>query len=106
MFQLRKEGESYPTPIKVRVPNGDKHIDQECTVSFCVLPSTEAVKLTIEGDGKFMAAAITGWEGISDADGKEIPCSPENIAVLAEIPYFSGAVIRAYFDRFYPRKNF
>ena len=106
MFQLPDPQAAYPTGVKVRVPADGAHIDAECSVTFRVLPASEASRLMLISDQALLKAAVAGWDGILGEDGEPIPCTPENIGIVAERPYFASAAVNAYLRRFHPRKNF
>lgn len=106
MFQLPDPQATYPTDVKVRVPNDGAHVDVECSVTFRILPASETARLTLISDQALLKVAIAGWDNILDEDGQPIPCTPENIERVSERPYFASAAVSAYLRRFHPRKNF
>ena len=106
MFRLPKADDTYPTKVTVRQPSGDAHRVVKCTVIFRLLGASEAADLAVQGDHVFLKRAIAGWEDVSDENGDAIPCDDENIARVAQVPYFAAAAVGAYFNRFHPRKNY
>lgn len=52
----------------------------------------EAIETDIEVEKAAMA--IESWEGVTDPEGKELPCTPVNAAkVLRDLPYFRKEVL-------------
>lgn len=105
MFRLPGE-ESYPTPAVIQCPSGADTVEREITVHLRVIPSSEYLQLSRQGDAAVLARIVTGWEGVHDAEGQPLPFTPENLRLAAEIPYFAVGVVRAYMDRFSSVKNF
>lgn len=46
----------------------------------------------------FVASVATGWKGVLDDDGKEIPFSPDALRRLLDIPGVAGLVFKRYLE--------
>ena len=81
------------------VPAADGAVVAEtCRIQFRLLGRAAHRELLGASDAAFLAAVIVDWQLVCDEDGAEIPCTPEAIERLADIPYFARAVALAYAD--------
>lgn len=98
-FRLADQAAVYPTGVRIDVPGVDGPEAHECTLHFRLLDAEVARKLALESDEAFFLNALAGWEGIAAHDGSPLEFTPENVALLAAIPYFVRGASSAY-DRF------
>ena len=114
MFRL-EESHEFEWPVVIRKPVGvnargepdyERH---KITVTFEAMPLDEAADaMAADGDPgtesgtdephePLMQRVIKGWDGVHDADGKPLPCTPENVRRLTRIGYVGAALTEAYF---------
>lgn len=100
-FKLADPEATYRTIVQVEVPADGGPQTQEFTAVFRLVPPEEidelAKKTGPEYDRAFLHASLKGWEDVAGADGQPLPYTPENVDLLARIPYLVRAVDRAYF---------
>ena len=48
-------------------------------------------------DAEFAREVITGWQGVTDAKGADVPYSNEALSKLLDVPLVAGAIVQAFF---------
>ena len=92
-FRVADPDALYRVAVPIDVPGEDGPVRHECTLAFRLLDAPATEKLVLETDRAYVAGVVAGWEGIEGADGKPLAFSEENLALLADIPYFARAVV-------------
>lgn len=91
---------TFSWPVTVEIPqDGGKHVTGTITVTFNRLTDGQIQTAKVD-DEEFCRALVAGWKGIADAQGADLPYSPQALdEVLAGPvgPYFRMGVIRAFF---------
>ena len=96
MFKIQQNPE-FSHKVKVRVPVDGGFADQEFTARFRVLPWEEVAAL--DHDNAAQARLIlSGWEGIVDEAGHEVPFSDEARDQMIGLIYVRLAILRTYTD--------
>ena len=57
---------------------------------------SEFQKLIDKGDLDLVETVLTGWEGIADEAGKELPFTKSTLKEMLDDPYFTRGIIAAY----------
>lgn len=101
MFVLSKNG-SYSWPVSHDVPvSGGKFEKQTFDAEFKRM-SQSRFKELMDGekssDNEFCREVITGWKGIKDDKGEEVPFSQEALEDLLEVPQLAKNIVFAYMD--------
>jgi hypothetical protein len=104
MFVL-SQSESYTWPVTVEFPvDGGRFDKQAFDAEFRRLPqsrireiwdSIQAGDLT---DDELCNEVLTGWAGIQDAKGGEVPYSEKAKGDLLNVPLVAAAVVSAWLD--------
>ncbi|MCK5296138.1 MAG: hypothetical protein KAJ75_04545, partial [Alphaproteobacteria bacterium] len=96
-------------PVKVTVPvDGGRHHEQTFTAKFKILDHDKIESLDIAAiDDELLKESVVGFEGITDADGLEVPYSDENKALILNIVFVRLALMQAYSEAVikHKRKN-
>jgi hypothetical protein len=107
MFKLMKSPISVWWEITIRIPAEDGMIGQEHTIELQYRVPTD-----LREGGALSAAPlaelITGWRGVADEDGAELPFSPETKAALLANPFVlraADAGLRQIYAGDFQRKN-
>lgn len=97
MFKLAKERriKNWPTTVVVPQDNG-KTAESKIKLDLLLLNNDETNKLMREGDKALFKKVITGWHGLGDEEGNELPFTEENLAAAAVNPHFAQAALQAY----------
>lgn len=99
--------------VTVKEPmNGTGFKAHKLLIDFEVIPKSEAVDLSKDGDSPLLMTVIKGWGdpkrdgrgGVENADGTPVPFSEEALAQLVDIPWVSTGLARAYMDTAYGGK--
>jgi len=105
MAFVLKKANTYKWPVSVDVPvDGGKHDKVTFDVEFKDLTQSrllEIAELSSEGglsDVDVAREVMTGWAGITDEDGKELPYSITKRDELLEVPMVASAIAGAYLD--------
>lgn len=85
----------FRAPIEVRLPSGE---GQQFIALMRELPTAKFKRVAIDAgdDIKLLEAALVGWEGITDAAGKEVPFNAANRDVIIDWTAVRVALVRAY----------
>ena len=106
MFQIAQPGTLYRTDVEVVVPQEKGGAEtHDIVVLFTCINSEHYLEYAAKGDEETVRQIVRGWEGILDHTGKALPYTKENLNMLSCLTYFRLAVLRAYNERFAPRKN-
>lgn len=65
------------------------------------MPQSElsaTLKLQDVSFSEWLAERITGWSGVLDQDGNEVPFTPPNLAVLLDVVGMSSLITTAYLE--------
>lgn len=106
MFRLQERHE-FEWPVEIRKPVGvdpkgrPRYETHRITCTFLAVPLDEAAGV-LHGDDEspsepLLQRVITGWSGVQDEDGEDLPCTPDTIRRLTKIGYVGAAVTEAYF---------
>ncbi len=94
---------TYRYPVVVRfLDEAGKRVERTFHAHFRRLKRSEVRELLARAekgeveDRELLARILADWEGIEDAAGKPIPCTPETIAEIAEIPEVAAAIAAAW----------
>jgi hypothetical protein len=49
-------------------------------------------------DERLLKAVVVDWDGVADEDGEPLPCTPENLAALVDIPYIRKPAATIYIE--------
>lgn len=83
-------------PVTVSIPqDGGKTTKATFKADFEVLGQDELLDITNEGKD-VLERVLTGWEGVADENGAEIPFNAEAKAQLLQIQYVRQALYAAY----------
>tara|TARA_R110000772_G_C13059920_1_gene415152 strand:+ start:47 stop:391 length:345 start_codon:yes stop_codon:yes gene_type:complete len=101
---ILKQSDTFSWPVTFDLPvDGGLHETQAFDVQFKRMPQKwireiakkiDADKVT---DTEVAKEILSGWAGITDESGKEIPFSQKTMEQLLEIPTLSGSVVLAFF---------
>tara|TARA_R110000787_G_scaffold90044_1_gene190496 strand:+ start:9069 stop:9413 length:345 start_codon:yes stop_codon:yes gene_type:complete len=105
MAFVLKKSNTYKWPVSVDVPvDGGKHERVTFDVEFKDLTQSrllEIAELSAEGgmtDVEIAREVITGWAGIEDEDGTELPYSVTKRDELLDVPMLASTIASAYLD--------
>jgi hypothetical protein len=83
------------------VPTGlDETEEQSFVIEFRQL-GTDRLQQLMEGnqdDESLLRELIAGWEGVGDEEGNPLPCTQDNLARLAKIPYVRRPIMEAFWQ--------
>lgn len=100
-FVLRK-GSTYRWPVKFETPaDGGKYDKQVFDVEFKRLPDSrikEVLNNESAKDTEFAREIMTGWAGIKDESGNEVPFSEHALTELFEVPGLAGVIVKTYLE--------
>lgn len=103
MFKIVQES-SYKWPVTVYIPrDGGKFVKAVFSAEFKALPQDQidgVLQDIREGDpdANFAAECLTGWNGVQDVDGSDLPYSDEAKDKLLNMSYVRNAVVTAFFE--------
>ncbi len=101
MAFIRKKSRTFKWPVNVEEPtDGGTFETSTFDAVFKRVGRAEFAKLSEKGDLDLLKAIVTGWEGISDEAGKDIPFSIEALKEFADDPYWIRGVLKAYTETF------
>jgi len=97
MFKLQKNRivKNWPCTIDIAL-DGGKTAALKCTLDFKLLSVAEQDKLAGKSDAEYLAAVVTGWDGIGDEDGNPVPFSPESLADACQQTEFCIGAVAAH----------
>ncbi len=105
-FTLKKTHE-YSWPITVEIPSdGGRFVKQtfDCTFKalgqdeLSAILSPETPTSGVQTDTALLVEVITGWKGVQDEGGAELPFSETARGELIAIPYVRKALVNGYLD--------
>tara|TARA_Y100000592_G_scaffold30085_1_gene47952 strand:- start:8425 stop:8769 length:345 start_codon:yes stop_codon:yes gene_type:complete len=103
-FVLKKSN-TYKWPVSVDVPvDGGKHERVTFDVEFRDLTQSRLLEIAeLSGEGNLSDVEIarevmTGWAGVEDEDGKELPYSITKRDELLDVPMMASAIAGAYLE--------
>jgi hypothetical protein len=104
MSFVLKQSDSYSWPVTFELPvDGGRHEKQSFDVQFKRMPQKWirdiAKKIDTEEviDVDVAREIVTGWSGVTDDDGKEVPFSQKALDQLLDVPTLAGELVMAYF---------
>lgn len=105
MFVLKTDP-AYWWPVEYRTPKDDGKFEKvSFDARFKALPQSRLDELEAAAkagndipDAEFVDEIFTGWRGITTPAGEEAQVTPENRAVLLDLPGMRAAIILAYKD--------
>lgn len=104
MFVL-SQSESYTWPVTVEFPvDGGRFDKQSFDAEFRRLPQArirEIWDLIQSGDltdDELCSEMLTGWAGIQDAKGNEVPYSEKAKTDLLNVPLVAAAIVSSWLD--------
>lgn len=56
-------------------------------------------------DRQLVEQALVGWRGLQDADGNDLPYTPENLAVVLAIAGMRAALVSSFLESQHPRES-
>lgn len=114
MAFVLKQSDTYTWPITLILPvDGGRREKHTFDGEFKRLPQTRINEIVRQAramergrlnedegleDQDAAREVLTGWSGVVDDDGKEIPFSSSTLAQLLEIPTVAGQIVRAWFE--------
>jgi len=105
MAFVLKKSNTYKWPVSIDVPvDGGKHERVTFDVEFKDLTQSrllEIAELSTEGnltDVEIAREVITGWAGIEDESGTELPYSITKRDELLDVPMIATAIAGAYLE--------
>lgn len=114
MAFVLKQSDTYTWPITLILPvDGGRREKHTFDGEFKRLPQTRINEIVRQAramergrlnedegleDQDAAREVLTGWSGVVDDDGKEIPFSSGTLAQLLEIPTVAGQIVRAWFE--------
>ena len=98
------QSDSYSWPVTVEFPvDGGRFEKQTFDAEFKRLPQSRIEQViersntdTIK-DAEFAREVITGWKGVTDAKGADVPYSIEALGKLLDVPLVAGAIVQVFF---------
>jgi len=98
------QSDSYSWPVTVEFPvDGGRFEKQTFDAEFKRLPQSRIEQViersntdTIK-DAEFAREVITGWKGVTDSKGVDVPYSNEALGKLLDVPLVAGAIVQAFF---------
>lgn len=104
MAFILKQSDSFSWPVTFDLPvDGGLHETQTFDVHFKRMPQKwireiakkiDADKIT---DTEVAREIVTGWAGITEEGGKDVPFSQKALEQLLEVPTLAGQVVLAFF---------
>ncbi|OON62282.1 hypothetical protein B0920_02045 [Massilia sp. KIM] len=112
MFQISAVNQTYFTPIKVLVPNGDgTGTEYKFKAQFKRLPQEELDDLyrrlnpekLNEGeepltDDEVLDRVMVGWADVLDKDGEPLEFNEQNLAIVKNISPTRAVLVVSFFD--------
>ncbi|GAB0058050.1 hypothetical protein SIID45300_02390 [Candidatus Magnetaquicoccaceae bacterium FCR-1] len=96
MFQIAKD-QTFSWTIDVTAPHqSNQQPAGQFTAHMRLLGIAETTRLAGESDAAFINAIVTGWDDVLDQEGQPMPFTPENLAVLIDMPNVRLALVRGY----------
>ena len=88
MLKLASWDETYPTSVRVSVPQLEGHAEVECTMRLRCLPTDEFPALVARGDHQVVRRCVSGLDrgAVADPDGNEVVYSPDALKALSNVP--------------------
>ena len=104
MAFVLKQSDTYVWPVTFDVPvDGGRHQRQSFDGEFRRLSQSRIREIgqQIESgdttDAEIAGEVLTGWSGITDDDGKDVPFSQGALERLLDVPMLATAIATAYF---------
>jgi outer membrane receptor for Fe3+-dicitrate len=104
MFKLAQKREVlWPVTVTVPVDGGVEKVEIQVRYRLLVRSElaafTDRIKATAENGANVIDALdgllterITGWHGISDESGEDLPFTQDNLAAVLDVPYLREAI--------------
>lgn len=97
MAFIRKKSSTFKWPVTVESPvDGGRFESETFDAVFKRVGRAEFQRLIDKGDIELIETVLTGWEGITDEGGKELPFNKGNLKEMMDDPYFTRGIITAY----------
>jgi hypothetical protein len=97
MAFVRKKSATFKWPVTVESPvDGGRFESETFDAVFKRIGRSEFQKLIDKGDLELVEAVLSGWEGIADEAGKEVPFTKGTLKEMLDDPYFTKGIIAAY----------
>ena len=97
MAFIRKKSSTFKWPVTVESPvDGGRFESETFDAVFKRVGRTEFQRLIDKGDIELIETVLTGWEGITDEGGKELPFNKGSLKEMMDDPYFTRGIITAY----------
>ena len=98
-FKLQQSA-TFKWPVEFEVPGDGRPLKGSFTGEFVRLPQSEidAHASASETDRDFVPHILSGWSGVTDADGVEVEYTPANRARLLEVPGMASVIVRTFFE--------
>lgn len=105
MAFVLSQSDSYNWPVPVEFPiDGGRFEKQTFDVQFRRLPQSrirevwDAIQSGEMNDNDLCNEVITGWSGVQDAKGEDVPFSEKAKADLLNVPLVASSVVTAWLD--------
>lgn len=105
MAFVLSQSESYTWPVTVEFPiDGGRFEKQTFDAEFRRLPQArireiwDLIQAGDLSDDELCDEVLTGWSGIQDAKGGDVPFSEKAKADLLNVPLVSAAVVTSWLD--------
>lgn len=91
-------------PVRVAVPRADGSAEADTLTieaEFRLLTRSEMKAIASASDEEsrtLLAERVVGWSGVADADDAPLPCTPETVAAVLDVPYLAAALMLALVD--------
>lgn len=103
---------SYFYPVKLAVLDADGKLENRIfDARFKRLSQPEGEALVREAesgrltDQQVVDRALVGWRGLQDADGNDLPYTPENLAIVLSVAGLRAAVVTAFLQSQNPKES-
>lgn len=105
MAFVLKQSDTYTWPIAFDLPvDGGRMQRQTFDGEFRRLSQSRITEIGNQikteeiTDAALAAEVLTGWNGVTDDDGKEVPFSQKALEQLLDVPMLAAAIALAYFE--------
>jgi len=105
MAFVLKQSDAYVWPIAFDLPvDGGRMQRQTFDGEFRRLSQSRITEIGNQiktediTDAVLAAEVLIGWNGVTDADGKEVPFSQKSLEQLLDVPMLAAAITLAYFE--------
>lgn len=102
MAFVLKKGASYTWPVKFETPaSGGRYDKHTFDAEFKRLSDSrlkEVLNSEAAKDTDFAREILTGWSGVKDESGNEMPFSQTAVDELLEVPGIASAIVKTYLE--------